>query len=370
MDMTSPAVPATLGILGDGQLAKMTAEAAQTLGVPVRILGADPEGPCAGLGVFVRGDVHNAGDVAAFAEACDVVTLESEFIAPEVLAAAGGKLRPSLASFQRIDNKADEKAEAERLGLPVAPYRVVDHVDAALPDAPFMAKLAKGGYDGYGNWAVRSEAERQAFLADPPSGRLVIEDWVPFEREVAVTVARSETGDTAAYPVVDTLQANHVCTRVMAPSSVTPELAAEVTRLALAFVEGVGHTGVMTLEFFITAEGAVLFNESSPRPHNSAHYTMDACETSQFEQHVRAVLGMPLGPTGMTVPQAVMLNLLGSFAGPASAPAADEADGAHVHWYNKRETRPGRKMGHATLVGDDRDQLLGQSDALEARRLT
>jgi 5-(carboxyamino)imidazole ribonucleotide synthase len=370
MAPTPPDTNLTLGILGDGQLAKMTAEAALDLGIAVRVLGSDPEGPCAGLGTFVRGDVHEAGDVAAFAATCSVVTLESEFIDPRVLAAAGDVLQPPVASFARIDNKADEKAEAERLGLPVAPYVVTDDPRAADLKVPFMAKLAKGGYDGTGNWAVRTDAERAAFLTDPPVGRWVIEDWVPFEREVAVTVARSTRGEVAAYPVVDTLQQDQVCTRVMAPSTVPTGVADEVTRLALVFAEGAQHTGVMTLEFFVTHEGAVLFNESSPRPHNSAHYTMDACATSQFEQHVRAVLGMPLGPTDMTVPAAVMLNLLGTYDGVAVRPAADEAQAARLHWYNKQQTRPGRKMGHATLVGDDRARLLRESDALEARRLT
>lgn len=221
---------------------------------------------------------------------------------------------------------------------------------------PLVLKARRNGYDGYGNATVRHPDElaaawqRLAARGSP----LLVEAWVPFARELAVMVVRGRDGEARAYPVVETVQQNHICHVVRAPAPMSPEEAAAATALALRAVEAVAGVGIFGVELFELPDGHVLFNELAPRPHNSGHYTIEGCVTSQFENHLRAVLGWPLGPTGLRAPAAVMVNLLGRRDGPV-APGALEAalavPGAYLHLYGKRESRVGRKMGHVTALG-------------------
>ncbi|MEX0798656.1 MAG: ATP-grasp domain-containing protein, partial [Bacteriovoracaceae bacterium] len=296
-----------IGFLGDGQLAKMSAEAALELGFNARFLGKNPTESCAGLGEFVQGDIFNAQDVEAFAKTCDFVTLENEFIPTPVLESCGDKLAPALSSFKKIENKIIEKQTAKELGLPIGAYKVYSDLDSVEFVAPSMLKLAKGGYDGYGNWFLNSHDDLQKLKAKNLEGAFLLEELIPFEREVAITLARSHNGEMAFYPVVDTIQENNKCSRVLAPSTLPAPIQKEVEELSRKFASGMEYVGVMSLEFFVLENGKIYFNECSPRPHNSGHYTMDACQSSQFENHIRAIAGMPLASTAMLFPQALML---------------------------------------------------------------
>jgi 5-(carboxyamino)imidazole ribonucleotide synthase len=221
---------------------------------------------------------------------------------------------------------------------------------------PVVLKARRLGYDGYGNATVRGPGEIMGAWArlGAPERALLVEAYVPFVRELAAMVARSPTGAVGVYPVVETVQTNHICRTVRAPAAVSPETAARAAAIARRAVEGVGAVGVVGVELFETAGGELLYNELAPRPHNSGHYTIEGCATSQFENHLRAILGLPLGSAEMVAPAAVMVNVLGRYDGPAEPRGLAEAlavPGAHVHLYGKRRSRPGRKMGHVTALG-------------------
>lgn len=342
----------------------MSAEAAIKLGHRVCFLGSDPDGPCAGLGRFVRGDIFSELDVEAFSKDCDVLTLENEFIPLNVLEKAKDKLFPSLDSFARIENKIIEKESAISCALPVGSYETYESI-SDVKFAPGMLKLAKGGYDGYGNFMLQGPEDLVSLKQKGLQGKLILEKFIPFEREVAVTIGRSTTGEHVLYPVVDTIQKNNMCSRVLAPSTLDESAQDKIRNLSLAFAEEIGYVGVMSLEFFALENGEVFFNECSPRPHNSGHYTMDACETSQFENHIRAITGMPLGSAEMRAKNAVMLNILGRESAPAKACGMEAFPMAKFHLYNKTMSRPGRKMGHANLIGNNREELLKLSDEIE-----
>lgn len=351
-----------VGIAGAGQLARMTCLAAWPLGIRVAVLGSrdEPAGPMA-AGV-VEGDWHDGDAVRALGAAARVVTLENEFVDAGALAsvqAAGTPVRPGADALARVQDKALQKELVRGAGLPSAPSVVLDSArDVAAAGRelgwPLMLKARRLGYDGYGNATCRDEDEGRAAFARLDAGEGVLaEGFVAFERELAVMVARAPGGGRAAYPVVETVQRNHVCHEVIAPAPIVAEArdrAAEVALAAAAAAQGLGVTGV---EMFLVAGGRVLVNELAPRPHNSGHYTIEACETSQFENHLRGVLDLPLGDVGMRAPAAAMVNLLGSRTGPSrpDVPAALAVEGAHLHLYDKAEVRPGRKMGHVTALG-------------------
>jgi 5-(carboxyamino)imidazole ribonucleotide synthase len=376
--MHSP--PLTLGILGGGQLARMTAQAAQRLGVRVAILDAAPGSPAAQVTPleFV-GRWQDAGAVRRFAAACDVVTLENEFIDAEVLAAleAEGKpVHPGAAAVARIQDKLVQKQVLARAQLAVAPFAPV----AAAADAlacgrefgyPFLLKARRDAYDGNGNRTVRAPEEVGPAMEalGYPARALYAERHVPFRAELATLVARGRDGDTRSYPLVESRQERHICKWVLAPARVDGRIRALAGELARAAAETVGAVGIVGVELFLGPEDAVLINELAPRPHNTGHYSIEACATSQFENHVRAVLGWPLGDPDLIVPAAAMVNLLGRREGPArldDLPAALGRGRAKLHLYGKAESRVGRKLGHVTVVGDDADACLREALAVDA----
>jgi 5-(carboxyamino)imidazole ribonucleotide synthase len=360
---------ADVGIAGAGQLARMTCLAAWPLGIRVAVLGrrGEPAGPMAAS--VVEGDWKDADAVRALGAAAGVVTLENEFVDAAALAAvesAGTPVRPRPAILARVQDKALQKALLRDAGLPTAPWRVAEGPDdlaAAGRDLgwPLMLKARKLGYDGYGNATCRDEAEaREAFARLDAGEGVLVEGMVAFAKELAAMVARSPSGEVRRYPVVETVQRDHVCHEVVAPAPVDAGVlsgAGEVAAAAAAAADGLGVTGV---EMFLTADGGVLVNELAPRPHNSGHYTIEACETSQFENHLRGVLDLPLGEVGMRAPAAAMVNLLGSASGPArpDVAAALAVEGAHLHLYDKAEVRRGRKMGHVTALGASAEEAL------------
>ena len=353
-----------LGIIGGGQLARMTAMAAYQLGCDVAVLEKNNYSPAAVLAAnSVVGDWGNLEALARLARQVDVLTVENEFIDAELLGSLerfGVRLLPSALSMKLVQDKLLQKQTLAAAGLLVPRFQPADSeasVIAAGRDLgwPLLLKARRNAYDGKGNVTVRRpEDVPAAWKTLGDAAGLYVEEFCPFERELAVMVTRSRGGETAVYPVVDTVQRDHICHEVVAPADVAPGVREEAARVALRAIEAVGGTGTFGVELFLAPGGRVLINELAPRVHNSGHYTIEAALCSQFENHVRAVFGLPLGSTAMVAPAAAMVNLLGHVKSPAVAHGVDRAlavPGAHVHIYGKVMSAPGRKMGHVTALG-------------------
>lgn len=359
----------TIGFLGAGQLARMSALEAFRYGIQVAVFSDRTEDEPVQF-MTPRSYTGSFDDVNAmldFAKACDVITLENEFIDSEILIRlqeeSGTPIYPSPTSFSLIENKRIEKETFERAGIPVTPYAIVsDETDmndfGDRHGWPFLLKSSKGGYDGYGNETVHDlESAAIAFnkLGGNSGREILAEGFVEFTHELAVQVARNETGHTI-YPCCETIQKNHICVAVKAPAPVPESVQVKAQELALAATEAIDGKGIFAYEFFLTADGALLLNESAPRPHNSGHYTIEGTITSQFENHVRAVCGLPLGSAEMIAPHAAMINLLGTDEREARMDNAEDAlqeTRGHLHFYGKLMSKPGRKMAHYTLLGEE-----------------
>jgi 5-(carboxyamino)imidazole ribonucleotide synthase len=349
-----------VGMVGGGQLARMTHQAAIALGQGLRVLAQRPDDGAALVTADVQIGEHT--DLAAlrtFAKGCDVVTFDHEHVPSEhirALEAEGVRLYPSADALRYAQDKRQMREKLSALGAPVPRWRSV--ASAAHLDAfgyPAVLKAARGGYDGRGVWMLDGPGDAADVLAS--GTELIVEERVPLRRELAVQVARSPFGQVAVFPVVETVQRDGICVEVIAPAPGLPDaVAEEAQRLAIALAAGLDVVGMLAVELFETASGPTV-NELAMRPHNSGHWTIEGARTSQFEQHLRAVLDYPLGETSMTEPVVVMANVLG---GPAGGMSIDErlhhlfADdpGARVHLYGK-QTRPGRKIGHVTVLGDE-----------------
>ncbi len=357
--------PAMVGILGGGQLARMTAEAASTLGVEVAILEHDANSPA---GRIAAREVTSAwtDERALSALARDVlaITLENEFVevaALDSLAARGVPVFPTARTLATVQDKLLQKQNMRAAGIPVPEFAEVTRPEDILAAGeqwgwPLVLKARRNGYDGYGNATLRGPDD----IADAcqtlgwPDRKLLVEAWAPFTRELAVMVVRGGEGACEVYPVVETVQKNHICHIVRAPAAGDAAMLARAAEIARQAVETIDGIGVFGVELFELADGSILYNEIAPRPHNSGHYTIEGCVTSQFENHLRAVLGLPLGSAAMVAPAAVMVNLLGTRTGPARADGLAHAlatTGVHVHIYGKLASRIGRKMGHVTALG-------------------
>ncbi len=356
-----------VGMVGGGQLSRMTHQAAIALGLSLRVL-ADASHDAAALvaqGVTV-GSHESLADLRDFATGCEVVTFDHEHVPGALIAALeteGLNILPGSAALLHAQDKLVMRERLLALGVPVPPFAAVSSpADLSLfADThgwPVVLKAATGGYDGKGVWLVSSLEEAAPMLA---SGvRLLVEQRVPLLRELAAVVARSPYGQAGVWPVVETVQSGGICVEVLAPApGLSEELALEAQSLAIRLADSLGVVGVMAVELFETASG-LLVNELAMRPHNSGHWTIEGARTSQFEQHLRAVLDYPLGTTTMTAPWVVMANLLGG-DGDADLDrrlhllmGRDPA--LKVHLYGK-QVRPGRKIGHVTALGDDLDDV-------------
>jgi 5-(carboxyamino)imidazole ribonucleotide synthase len=359
-----------IGFIGGGQLARMSALQAFRFGMEVAVYASTSDEPLCSMTPHVTiGAPDDEATLTAFAASCDVVTLENEFLDSSLLLrvrdASGTPMFPSPESFAKIEDKIIEKTSFAQAGIPVADWREVrTQADLqAFGDEfgwPYILKSAKGGYDGYGNATARDvESALVGFRKlGGDSGRAILaEAMVPFTNELAVMVARNLHG-IAVYPCTETIQQNHICKEVLAPAPIPEALRVQAQELAVAAMEAIDATGIFGFEFFLTHDHRILLNESAPRPHNSGHYSIDACIASQFENHVRAVCQLPLGSTEMRRPVAVMINTLGTHNRPALveglAPVLATPD-AHFHLYGKKTSKIGRKMGHVTMLGDDLD---------------
>ncbi|PZV10424.1 MAG: 5-(carboxyamino)imidazole ribonucleotide synthase [Leptolyngbya sp.] len=367
-----------VGVIGGGQLAWMMAEAAEKLGLELWVQTPSHTDPAVAIATqTILAPVDDAIATAQLAEQCDVITFENEFVdlpALTHLAQQGTCFRPSLDALRPLLDKYDQRTLMESLGLPTPSFTIQEllpYADSFPPSFPVVLKTRRHGYDGQGTFIVRTPAELNETLAQLASVPVLLEKFVPFERELAVMAARSLNGEIAIYPIVETQQENQVCRRVIAPAKINPEITTEIETIVRTLLTHLQVIGIFGIEFFLTKDGTVLINEIAPRTHNSGHYTLDACATSQFEQQLRAICGLPLGNAAMTTAGAVMVNLLGyeqsvsDYAAKRQALAA--IPHAHVHWYGKMESRPGRKLGHVTVLLDEAATLQDQANDSVAR---
>lgn len=363
----------SVGVIGGGQLARMMIPPAVALGVELRVF-AETENSAARAATVQVGDITDADALLEFGRTVDVVTFDHEHVPQEVLArlqAAGIRLHPAPAALRYAQDKLAMRDRLSELGVPVPDWgradsaeQVTQFLDAHGGRA--VAKTPLGGYDGKGVRVISAADQVSDWLPGP----LLLEELVSFRRELAQVIARRPSGEFVAWPLVETVQLNGVCAEVIAPAPRSAGKIADVgCDIALRIAEGLEVTGVLAVELFETTDDRLLVNELAMRPHNSGHWSIDGSTTSQFEQHLRAVLDLPLGATGCRDPWNVMVNVLG---GPSSGamtdryPAAFAAEPtAKVHSYGK-EHRPGRKVGHVTVGGEDLDDVAYRARAAAA----
>jgi 5-(carboxyamino)imidazole ribonucleotide synthase len=365
---------AMLGMLGGGQLGRMFALAAHTMGYRVTVLDPDPLSPAGAIAdVHLKAAYQDREALEQLADTCLAVTTEFENVPADSLRwlATHCTVRPAGDAVAVAQDRVREKRFLAGSGFPVAPFAVVertadlDRIDSSL--LPGILKRARFGYDGKGQARVATPHEAGAAFVAMGSETCVLERRVELQCEVSVVVARGADGETRTFPVSENRHRNGILDVSIVPARVTAALAAKAEAAAAAVAEKLDYCGVLAVEFFVTTDGALLANEIAPRPHNSGHYTIDACATSQFEQQVRTLCGLPLGDTRLLSPVA-MVNLLGD-VWQHGTPAWDRIfrlPGARLHLYGKHEARPGRKMGHYTVLGATADAALAR--ALEVQR--
>ena len=358
----------------------MSAYQAYKLGFEIAILEKEPQSPAGQLTKYdFAGWVDDKELIKKFAKDCDIITLENEFIDYkdlEFIERLGKKVLPSSKTISRIQDKFIQKKTFRRNGIPVPEFLEVKDsstfktISGKLGER-FILKSRKMGYDGYGNAFVKDEKSYTDGLAELSErhSQVMAEELIDFRKELAVMIARTGK-ETKAYPVVETIQKNHICHTVIAPADISTRLRKTAEEIAISAVEAVKGYGIFGVELFITRDNKILVNEMAPRPHNSGHYTIEACVTSQFENHVRAVLNLPLGATEMVKPAAVMVNLLGKKVGLGIVDDYREAlkdENLHLHIYGKEMSRLGRKMGHITMLGNDTGAVLRRLKKIEPK---
>jgi len=363
--------PATVGIVGGGQLGRMSALAARALGYRVVVL--EPKALCACGSVADRHIVANYDDEAALSElfaSADVVTFEFENVNREPLATFADRrpVRPSPTILSIAQNREREKTFLSENGFPVARYSVIgsgkDVAAAVEQGFPFPAvlKTADFGYDGKGQVSVQNAIDLAEAWQGFEGTRAVLEERIDFEAEYSVIVARNPSGETRCYPLCRNIHRNHILDVTLSPACLRDQIAEEAESLCRGIADTLRLEGILAVEMFLTKEGAWLVNEMAPRPHNSGHHGIDGAETSQFENHIRAVCDLPLGET-KTLGFSAMQNLLGETLierGNALASVVLTVPGAHLHLYDKGEARPGRKMGHVNLRADNKNDLVAR----------
>lgn len=365
-----------VGVIGGGQLAWMMAGAAEALGIELVIQTPHPTAPAVGIASdTIFAPIDDVTATAKLASRCDVITFENEFINLEALRSLAHQsicFRPRLEALAPLLDKYDQRCYLEDIGLPQPAFMTLEgevgneeflHAESfgqpmnlSELEFPLVFKARRHGYDGQGTFIVRDSNSLQETWKKLGHSPVLVEEFIPFERELAVIAARSVAGEVVVYPVVETQQEEQVCRRVLVPAEISLSVVEEIEAIAQTLLNSLQVVGVFGIELFLTSSGKVLVNEVSPRTHNSGHYTLDACETSQFEQQLRAVTGLPLGSPALQCDGAVMVNLLGYEYSQhdyldkrqklANLPRS------FVHWYGKAESRPGRKLGHVTVLLD------------------
>jgi 5-(carboxyamino)imidazole ribonucleotide synthase len=369
-----------VGVIGGGQLAWMMADAAAKLGIELIVQTPSPDDPAVAIASnTLVAPIDDAKTTAELAAQTQVITFENEFVDLEALfplEQQGVCFYPQLSSLSPLLDKYHQRSYLQDLDLPVPDFAAVETpvAVAALAelgylDFPIVLKTRRHGYDGQGTFILKQQAELEEAAQRLQEQALMVERFVPFERELAIMAARSITGEVVTYPLVETQQVDQVCRRVFVTRDLDPDLTKQAAAIAETLLHSLQVVGIFGIEFFLTQDGRLLINEIAPRTHNSGHYTIDACVTSQFEQQLRAVCGLPLGDPSLRVGAAVMVNLLG-FEHSESDYAAQRQQLASipqavVHWYGKSISRPGRKLGHVTVLIDRQSPELERKQAIE-----
>lgn len=374
--------PITIGILGGGQLAKMLANEAYRMGMNIAVIENSLNSPAGEMTKLDFGKGWNdKEELDRFIAVSDIITLESEFIDPAILEYIEQfkPVFPSSKTIHKIQDKFVQKTVFSQAGVPVASFEKLDTIEDAENFGkkygyPFIIKSRKMGYDGYGNATIKNFEDIKPvwdkFKATSNRSDLFAEEFIDFSCELAVMIARNQSGEIEVYPVVETIQRNHICNEVIAPARISKDAKKQAVEFAKKCVETIDGIGVFGIEFFLKKDGNVLVNEIAPRPHNTGHYTIEACETSQYENCIRAILNFPLGSSKMVRPAAAMVNLLGTRDG-SGAPSEVEGvlamKDVSLHLYHKQECRKGRKMGHLTVLVDTPEEAYER--AMEAFNL-
>jgi 5-(carboxyamino)imidazole ribonucleotide synthase len=369
-----------IGILGGGQLARMSTIAASRLGFDIAIMDKEMHSPAGQLTHkesigWVDEELH----IRSFVHHCNVLTLENEFVDHHKLKfieSLRKKVYPSSITIALIQDKLLQKQTLKKNNIPVPKFievkeqQTFEQISKTL-GSTFVLKSRKMGYDGYGNALISNEKEYKDAVKHLSNRHinLMAESFVNFTMELAVMVVRTKK-EIKAYPVVQTIQKNHICHTVIAPAQISKNIAERAEKIAIKSVKAVKGFGIFGVEMFLTQNNSIIVNEMAPRPHNSGHYTIEACVTSQFENHIRSVMDLPLGSTEMIQPHAVMINLLGK---PHPQKILDvyrialKDPNIHLHIYGKNGSRVGRKMGHITIVGDNLKKILTTATELEKK---
>ncbi len=376
--------PLRIGIIGGGQLGKMMAQSAKKLGFFVTIIDPTPQSPAGQVAdKQIVAQYHDKAAVLELAKLSDVITVEVEVNDEEGLqglledvAKEGTPVEPSPATFRIVQDKLKQKQCLKSNNIPTADFIEVtsenDIKEAAKKlGYPLLLKARTGAYDGKGNFVIKTQEDIHAGLEKLKNRKLYVEQFVPFIKELAVMVARNTKGDIAVYPITETIHIDNICDTVIVPARVSEVAKENARELAMSVVEKLEAVGgVFGIEIFLKKDDNVLVNEIAPRVHNSGHYSIEACVTSQFEQHIRAIIGLPLGSTALLPKAVVMKNILGEKVGngfPEGLEKALTIPNVSIHLYGKHESRIGRKMGHITVVGENIDECLKKAE--ETRKL-
>lgn len=353
-----------LGILGGGQLGRMLIQSGIDFNFNFAVLDPDEHAPCKGLAEFHHGKLTDFDTVLKFGEQCDIITIEIENVntqALKELVKKGKKVFPQPDVIELIQDKRIQKSFYKDNNIPTANFVLTENKEAVarLAKLPVVNKLGREGYDGRGVQVLRVKEDLQKAFDQPG----LLEDLINFEKEISVIVARSEKGEIETFPAVEMVfhPEQNLVEYLFAPAQISEAIAQQAETIAKTVIEKLGMIGLLAVEMFVTKSGEVLVNEVAPRPHNSGHQTIEANVTSQYEQHLRAITGLPLGKTDLLLPSA-MVNLLGEpgFSGPARYQGFEDVlhvKGVHVHLYGKAQTKPFRKMGHVTIVDQDMESL-------------
>lgn len=355
-----------LGVLGGGQLGRMLIQAAIDLNVYIKVLDPSAEAPCKAYAhEFVQGSLQDFDTVVAFGQDVDILTIEIEKVNTDALAALkaqGKKVYPDPSIIKLIQSKCAQKQYYLDQGLPTSPFRLLENA-ASIKDhldmLPAVQKLDRDGYDGRGVQVLKTEEDLPKAM-DAPG---LLEAFVPFEKEIALIIARNAKGQIKTFPIVEMVfhPVHNLVEYLFSPAEVSQQQYEEAEDIARRLVEGLDFVGLLAIEMFVGKDGEILINEIAPRPHNSGHQSIRGNLTSQYEQHLRAILGLPLGDTDILSPSA-MVNLLGAdgYKGKAVYKGIENLlaiGGAYPHIYGKAETKPFRKMGHVTILAEDLEQL-------------
>ncbi len=350
----------------------MTLPAAVPLDIEIRLLAERGDDSAALVAKHVDlGRADSREDLVRFATMCDIMTFDHELVDADTLRSlerAGHTIRPSAEVVALVQDKQSQRQLMRRLGLPIPAFTIAADVAeiAAFGEShgwPLVAKAIRGGYDGRGVWVLKDIAAGRAFLESTGQiGSVLVEEWIPIERELAVLIARRPNGASATFPVVETVQIDGICRELVAPAPVSEQLQSDARAIATEIANAIQLEGLLAVELFVT-DGRLIVNELAARPHNSGHFTIEGCRTSQFAQHLRAILDWPLGDTGLTAPAVATVNLLG---GPVDhdprtrLSRALELPSCYPQLYGKGY-RPGRKLGHVTALGDYPKETLGRA---------